>query len=138
MLPDPDSPESKAQGAKPTVAIVGASNDKTKFSNKAVRAYLQQGYEVFPVNPKETSIEGLKVYKSILDVPVQKLDRVSLYLPPAVGLRVLDDIAKKGCRELWLNPGAESDDIIERATDLKLHITVACSIVGVGINPNEL
>ena len=138
MSPAPNHAESEAQGAKPTVAIVGASSDRSKFGNKSVRAHLQQGYEVYPVNPAETAIEGLKCYKSILDVPVAHLDRISVYVPPAVGLRLLPDIAKKGCRELWLNPGAESDDIIDRATDLKLNVIVACSIVGVGVNPSEL
>jgi hypothetical protein len=123
---------------KPSVAIIGASNDRSKFGNKAVRAYLQEGYDVYPVHPTETTIEDLKVFKSILDVPAQKLDRISVYVPPAVGLRLLPDIAKKSCRELWLNPGSESDDIIDRATDLKLNVIVACSIVGIGVNPSDL
>ena len=38
--------------SQPTVAIIGASTDRSKFGNKSVRAHLQQGYEVFPVNPK--------------------------------------------------------------------------------------
>ena len=42
-----------------TIAIIGASADRAKFGNKAVRAFLQQGYTVYPVNPKETRIEGL-------------------------------------------------------------------------------
>ena len=42
-----------------TVAIIGASSDRAKFGNKAVRAFQQQGCAVYPVNPKETEIEGL-------------------------------------------------------------------------------
>ena len=64
-----------------TVAIIGASNDRGKFGNKAVRAFQQQGYTVYPVNPGETEIEGLPAYKSILDVPVRP-DMASVYLPP--------------------------------------------------------
>jgi len=122
--------------AKPTVAVVGASKDPSKFGNKAVRAYLQQGYDVYPVNPREETIEGLKCSRSVLDVPVE-LDRISVYLPPAVGLKVLDEIAAKGAREVWLNPGADSDEVIARARELGLEPIVACSILGVGEDPDQ-
>jgi uncharacterized protein len=112
----------------PSVAIVGASADRNKFSNKSIHAHLQAGYEVFPVHPKEETIEGLKVYRSVVDVPVA-LDRVSLYLPPAIGLRVLDEIAQKGCQELWVNPGAESAELIEKASALGLNTIYACSFM---------
>jgi predicted CoA-binding protein len=111
---------------KPTVAIVGASADRNKFSNKSIHAHLHAGCDVYPVNPKEAMIEELKCYKSVLDIPVA-LDRISLYLPPAVGINVLDDIAKKGCRELWVNPGAESPELIEKAQRLSLNVIFACS-----------
>jgi predicted CoA-binding protein len=120
-----------------TIAIIGASTDRNKFGNKAVRAYMQIGYDVYPVNPKETMIEGVKAYPSVLEIPVE-LDMVSLYLPPAVGFKVLSDIAKKGCKELWLNPGSESEELIERATELKLNAICACSIVALGMNPDKL
>jgi predicted CoA-binding protein len=110
----------------PTVAIIGASADPSKFGNKSIHAHLRAGYEVFPVNPKEEIIEGLKCYKSILDVPVA-LDRISLYLPPPVAVKVLDDIAKKGCKELWINPGVESPELMEKASALGLNAIFACS-----------
>src|SRR2546425_750053 len=110
----------------PTVAIIGASADRSKFSNKAIHAHLRAGYDVYPVHPKEETIEGLKVYKSILDVPVA-LDRISLYLPPAIGVKVLDDIAKKGCKELWINPGAESPELMGKVGALGLNAIFACS-----------
>jgi hypothetical protein len=112
----------------PTVAIVGASADRSKFSNKSIHAHLRAGYEVFPVHPKEDLIEGLKVYRSVLDIPVA-LDRVSLYLPAAIGMKVLDDIAKKGCAELWVNPGAENAELMERAAALGLNAIYACSFM---------
>ena len=111
---------------KPTVAIIGASADPSKFGNKSIHAHRRAGYDVFPVNPKEETIEGLKCYKSVLEVPVA-LDRVSLYLPPAVAVKVLDDIANKGCKELWVNPGVESPELIEKAGALGLNAIFACS-----------
>jgi predicted CoA-binding protein len=120
-----------------TVAIIGASNDRRKFGNKAVRAFLQQGYEVFPVNPKEEIIEGLKVFKTISDVPVRP-QLISVYLPPPVLLNVLPDIAAKGCDEFWLNPGTESDAVLAECERLGLNVIQACSIVGVGMDAEAL
>jgi len=123
---------------QPTVAIIGASADRSKFGNKSVRAHQAQGYEVYPINPKGGEIEGLQAYASIGDVPVERLDRVSLYVPPAVGLSLVETIAAKGCDELWLNPGSESDELAAKARELGLNPVIACSIVDVGISPHDL
>jgi len=120
-----------------SVAIIGASKDRSKYGNKAVRAFLQQGYKVYPVNLKETEIEGLPVFSSIGEVP-ERLDTVSVYVPPQVLLGLLPDIAAKGCDELWLNPGAESDEVLAEAERLGLNVIQACSIVGVGVSPSRL
>jgi CoA binding domain len=52
-----------------TIAILGASADRAKFGNKAVRAFVRQDYVVYSVNPKETLIEGLK--RSAAFMPLQ-------------------------------------------------------------------
>lgn len=124
--------------SKPTVAILGASADRSKFGNKSVRAHLQQGYDVYPVNPKGGQIEGLDVYRNLADIPVERLDRISVYLPPHVGLAMIDEIAAKPCDELWLNPGSESRELVERAAALGLNTVQACSIVDVGMSPSQL
>lgn len=120
--------------SRPTVAIVGASADRSKYSNRSVRAHLARGYEVFPVNPREETIEGLKAYRSVLEIPAE-LDRVSVYLLPAVGMSVIEEIARKGTKELFLNPGSESDRLIEKARSLGLEPIVACSITDLGMSP---
>jgi predicted CoA-binding protein len=120
-----------------TVAIIGASNDRAKFGNKAVRAFRQQGYTVYPVNPNATEIEGLSAYPSVRDVPVRP-QMVSVYLPPPVLFKILPDIAARGCDELWLNPGTESDEVLAEAERLGLNVIQACSIVGVGMSPASL
>ena len=123
--------------SKPTVAIIGASADRSKYGNKSVRAHQQQGYEVFPVNLKGEPIEGLKTYRSILEIPVA-LDRVSVYLAPEEGIQVLNEIAQKGTRDLFLNPGSESDSLIEKARQLGLEPILACSIVDLGLRPSDV
>jgi predicted CoA-binding protein len=123
----------------PTVAILGASADRSKYGNKAVRAFLARGYTVYPVNPKGGQIEGLPACKSLSEIPPDvKLNRISVYLPPAIGLKTLPEIAQRGCDELWLNPGSESDELVAAAERQGLNVVQACSIVGVGMSPHEL
>lgn len=118
------------------VAVIGASSDRAKFGNKAVRAWHSQGHGVFPVNPKESEIEGLAAYSSILDVPAD-LDAILVYLPPPVTLRVLPDIASKGARELYLNPGSEDDQVVQEAQRLGLSPILACAILAIGEHPDN-
>jgi predicted CoA-binding protein len=119
---------------KKVVAVIGASNNRRKFGNRAVRAFVSEGHTVIPINPHEREIEGLKAYASVLDVP-GPIDMASLYVPPAVGERVIDEIARKQIAEVWLNPGAESDALIARARALAIQPIVACSIIAIGQNP---
>lgn len=119
------------------VAVVGASSNRRKFGNRAVRAYKDQGYTVVPINPHETAIEGLKAYASVLDVP-GPIDMASFYVPPDIGEQLIAEVARKGIPEVWLNPGAESDELIARARALSIKPIVACSIVAIGENPYSL
>jgi uncharacterized protein len=121
-----------------TIAVIGASEDRGKYGNKAVRAYLRAGYRVFPVHPTAYSIEGESAFRSVLDVPVAELDRISIYLPPAVLRPLLEEIAQKPAREVWFNPGADAPDLVERAKSLGINPVVGCSIVDIGVSPYEL
>jgi uncharacterized protein len=124
--------------SRPTVAVIGASNDRAKFGNKAVRAFVNAGCEVYPVHPSLEEVEGLRAYRSLDGVPREGLDRVSLYVPPRVGLEVLDQVAGKQVGEVWLNPGAESPEVLARASALGLKVVAACSILAVGQDPSRL
>ncbi|HTL43093.1 MAG TPA: CoA-binding protein [Vicinamibacterales bacterium] len=117
-----------------TVAIIGASSNRAKYGNKALRAYERQGYRVIPINPNEVEVEGHRTFASVLDVP-EPIDMATVYVPPAIGVRVLEDIAKKGIQEVWLNPGADEPDVVARARELGLQPVIACSIVGIGERP---
>ena len=66
------------------------------------------------------------------------IDMASLYVQPEVGEQVIAEIARKGIAEVWLNPGAESDQLIARARALNIQPIVACSIVAIGRNPYTL
>jgi predicted CoA-binding protein len=116
------------------VAVIGASRDRAKFGNKAVRAYHAHGHRVFPVNLNEREIEGLPAFRSIGDVPA-KLDVVLVYVPPEVTLRLLPEIAKAAPGTLFLNPGSEDDAVVARAAELGLQPVLACSIIAIGDTP---
>ncbi len=122
---------------KPTVAILGASADRSKYGNKSVRAHLRAGYDVYPVNPKADQIEGLRAFASLDDVPVDRLDRISVYLPPAVTLNSLETIAARGAGETFFNPGTATAEILEKARQLGIQVHAACSIVDLGLSPAE-
>jgi uncharacterized protein len=119
-----------------TVAIVGASASRAKFGNKALRAYQAEGYHVIPINPNESEVEGLKTYASVLDVPAP-IDMATVYVQPEVALRLLDEFARKGIPEIWINPGAEDDAVMAEARRRKMNVIFACSIIGIGHNPSH-
>jgi hypothetical protein len=116
------------------VAVIGASSDRRKFGNKALRAFRDHGDTVIPINPKEPEVEGEKTYTSVLDV-AGTIDMATVYVAPAVGVKILEELAKKGIVEVWLNPGADSPEVVARAKALGLNPIVACSIVGIGKSP---
>lgn len=129
--------ETESSRARPTVVILGASADRSKFGNKSVRAHADQGYEVFPVNPRQDEIEGWTAYPSVSRIPLAKIERISVYLPPNVTLGLLAEIATKSPEEFWLNPGSESPELVARARELGLDPILGCSIVNLGVSPAD-
>jgi hypothetical protein len=120
----------------PTIAILGASSDRSKFGNKAVRAFRAQGFTVVPINPREETVEGETAYASVLDYP-GTIDEASVYLPPPIGLAAMDELKQKGVPIVWLNPGADGPAVVARAKALGLETRVACSIIGIGDSPGR-
>jgi predicted CoA-binding protein len=117
-----------------TVAVIGASSNRHKFGNKALRAFERQGYTVIPINPNEAQVEGHKTYATVLDVP-GPIDLATVYVPPHKGLAIMDQLAAKGVPEVWLNPGADGDEVVARARALGLKTIQSCSIVAIGESP---
>jgi predicted CoA-binding protein len=116
------------------VAVIGASNDRHKFGNRALRAYVRDGYTVVPINPHEAEVEGIRAYGSVLDVP-GAIDMATFYVPPEIGERVIEEVARKQIPEVWLDPGADSAAPTATARSLSIRPIVVCSIVALGQNP---
>lgn len=119
-----------------TVAVIGASSDRRKFGNKALRAFEARGFTVLAINPNVPEVEGHRTYATVLDYP-GSIDMATVYVKPAAGVGVMDDLSRKGVPEVWLNPGADGDGVVERARQLGLNIIQACSIMGIGETPWE-
>ncbi len=119
------------------IAIIGASKDRNKYGNKAVRAYKSKEHAVFPVNPHEKEIEGLPCYSTVLDIPME-VDIASFYLPPEIGIKVVEDLVKKGIKKAYLNPGSESEELVNRLRLYGMEVTLGCSILAIGVDPNSV
>lgn len=92
-------------------AVVGASNDETKYGNRIFRSLANSGYQVYPVNPKGGEINGAPVYASLADLP-QRPEVVDLVVPPAVTEQIVKQIQQLGLSRVWMQPGAESEAAI--------------------------
>jgi predicted CoA-binding protein len=117
-----------------TVAVIGASSNREKFGNKALRAFAQRGYTVIPINPTEKEVEGFRAFPSVLDVP-GTIDLATVYVAPPIGVRIMDDLARKGVPEVWLNPGADDRSVVDKAQSLGLKTVRHCSIIAIGESP---
>ena len=109
------------------IAIIGASNKRERYSNKAVRAYIRGGYSVFPVNPNEEEVEGVHCYPSLNDIQ-DRIDIVSLYVKPRTGERYINQIIDKGVNLVILNPGSENERIISALKEAGINVRVECSL----------
>ena len=118
------------------VAVIGASSNREKFGNKALRAFERQGYRVIPINPSEPEVEGHKAYASVLDVP-DAIDMATVYVPVRPGISIMEQLAQKGVGEVWLNPGADDHRVVQRARELGLKVIQACSIIAIGESPSR-
>jgi uncharacterized protein len=116
------------------VAVIGASSNRSKFGNKALRAYERQGFTVLAINPNEAEVEGHRTYASVLDVQ-GPIDIATVYVPGDIGITVMEQLAHKGIPEVWLNPGADDDAVVARARELGLKTIQACSIIAIGERP---
>ena len=118
-----------------TVAIIGASANRRKYGNKALRAFKNRGYTVIAINPNETVVEGQPTFPTVLDYP-GTIDEATVYVTPDVGLQVIEQIARKGIKTVWLNPGADDGRIAARAEKLGVTTISRCSIRAIGESPS--
>jgi len=110
-------------------AVIGVSEDREKYGNKIYRDLRNAGYQVFAVNPKLATVEGDPCYASLKDLP-EVPDVVDLVVPPAVGLKVVEECLALGVKRIWFQPGSESEDAVKKAQDGGMEVVYdACIMI---------
>jgi len=114
-------------------AVVGASSKPHKYGNKVLRCYQQNQRKVIPVNPVEKEIEGLSCVNSVSELP-SHVSSISIITPPQVTEQVVDLAIDKGIKNLWMQPGAESEAAVSAAEAAGLNVIAdgSCLLVVLG------
>ncbi|MGF7058593.1 CoA-binding protein [Brassicibacter mesophilus] len=102
-------------------AVIGVTPNQQKFGYKIWKKLRQENYEVYPVNPKYTDVEGEKCYRALKELP-QRPDVVNFVVPPQVSLKALDEAKELGIKYLWFQPGTAGEEVINSAEDMGFEI----------------
>ena len=117
-------------------AIVGASRNRAKYGNKVLRAFLQNGRQVYPVNPAASLVEGHVAYPDLSSLP-EPVYGVSLITPPEVSERVVEEAAQLGIAHIWFQPGAESEAAVKLAKQAGMSVIYGGPCVLVALRYRE-
>ncbi len=113
--------------------VVGASSNRDKYGNKVLRCYLSHNLKAIPVNPKESSIEGVTCVSSVSDLP-EDVKSISVITPPHVTEQVVEMAAAKGIEYIWMQPGAQSQRAIDLCREKNIGVIAdgSCILVVLG------
>ena len=108
-----------------SIAMVGASPDPTKFSYGVLRVLHEQGFQMFPVNPKEgvNEIRGIPVYPSLQSIG-QPVDMVQVFRRSEALLGVTQEAIDIGAKILWAQIGVYDDEAAKLAEDAGLRVVM--------------
>lgn len=94
-----------------TIAVVGATDDPSKYGYVIYRDLKRKGFTVFPVNPQRDSVDGDQAFATLADMP-QKPTIVNMVVPPEITIQILQQCLDLGLLNIWLQPGAESPEVM--------------------------
>jgi predicted CoA-binding protein len=94
-----------------TVAVVGATDDPTKYGGRIYRDLKSKGFTVYAVNPNRDTVDGDPAWPSLAALP-EAPTIVDFVVPPPVTLRLLEEAKELGYTDVWIQPGAEDDAVI--------------------------
>jgi len=113
--------------------VVGASADRSKYGNRVLRCYQQHGLKAIPVNPKTKEIEGVTCVASVPDLP-DEVTSISVITPPTITEQVVEQAARKGIKNVWMQPGAESPQAVNFCREHGINVIAdgSCILVVLG------
>ena len=94
-----------------SVAVVGATDDPSKYGAVIYRDLKRKGFEVYPVNPNRPTVDGDPAYPDLASLPVTPTV-VNFVIPPSQTLSVLEEAKQLGLENVWVQPGAESPGVM--------------------------
>lgn len=95
-------------------AVVGVSDDRSKFGNKIYRDLREAGYQVYAIHPARLEVEGDPCYPSVNALP-ETPEVVNVVVPPAAARQIVQDCLRRGVRRIWFQPGSEDAEAIREA-----------------------
>jgi len=119
--------------AAPAFGVAGASANREKYGNRILRCYLQHGRRVVPINPREPEVEGARAVASVADLPPD-VASLSIVTPPPVTEQLVEQAIARGIRNVWMQPGAESDRAVARCEAAGVNVIAdgSCLLVVLG------
>ncbi len=104
-----------------TYAVAGASHNREKYGNRCLRALQQADKHVVAIHPQAAFVEGASTYRELKAVP-HHIDSLSIVTPPSVTERIVDEAIAAGVKNIWMQPGAESEVAITAAEDAGINV----------------
>jgi len=119
-------------------AVVGASRNPSKIGYLVLQSYLQNDRMVYPVNPNADKIDGLVTYPDLPSMPEVPYG-ISIITPPHISETIVEQAGAIGVKNIWLQPGAESELAISRAAELGMNVIAGgpCILVVLGYRANR-
>ncbi|HJP70499.1 MAG TPA: CoA-binding protein [Candidatus Limnocylindria bacterium] len=124
------------------IAVVGASDDRSKPAGN-IPAYLQaQGYRIIPVNPTRPTVLGERSYASLTEID-EHVDVVDVFRPAPEGPDIARQAAEIGAKVIWFQPGTQSGEASRIAHDAGLTVVSRICMgathgtLGLGPGPDE-
>lgn len=105
----------------PVWAVVGATQNNSKFGYKIWKRLKEEGYEVYGVNPFYSAIDGEVCYPDLRSLP-KKPDCINMVVAPDKGKAFIEEAAAMGVTKVWFQPGTFDQALIDYAETLKLQI----------------
>ncbi len=118
-------------------AVIGSFRNETKHAYKIFNTLIKMGYEVFPVNPSISEVEGRVCYKTISDIPC-KVDVVDIVTPPLITEGILKECLQKGIKRAWIQPGAENQSAIKFCHDNNIKVIYGVCVMLESLKKKEI